>query len=674
MIGSTIGHYELLAELGRGTFGVVYRARHVRIAAIEVAVKVVHPKLTSDSAFIASLERECTLLHGLKHPNIVDFRDLLIDGEDVAMVLEYLNGRDLHDVFQQGQLSIGRTVDFLDQTLSGLAFAHGKGVVHRDIKPSNLYWNGDGRVKLLDFGVSKAAQGTQATPSGQITGTLDYMSPERFRGESPDASDLYALGLVAWELLVGKRACPDGDMAHKFGWHMAVGVSDVRVTRPSCPVWLAELVAAMTHKDVAQRLPSASEGLAILRRRATPEPASTTAGHRAPPSTVTLDGIPLQFELLGIPDTPRHSTPEPDIATARQPSKPPSTVTLEPNPLEAVDELLAATEAPSKVRSSAPPGTVTLKSEPARPTHELPPPPESDSEASAADVSYDMGELEQRAFSGREPDLEALGLLAMACCRAGRSVEAFEVWRQYLRDDGAGGTLLSLDLAEQIHSVFDSAEPPGDVLIDGAQVALFRGLLDRAEQRLTHAMGPCRALAHTGLGVVAWLRGDPERASRHAIEAHGSSNARQREATAVLALAHQAQGKHDAAKRRYARIPRTRRAVIDAHAGLLETDFLLSAGRQEEALTSIAALVEASRGRSQILARVQYLRVAGGPIDLCRAQLAADGCVYGVVRAHEAAAVSTGDRDAAAAGAALAARAGMTLWADALNRLAQGGM
>jgi len=314
MIGSTIGHYELLAELGRGTFGVVYRARHVRIAAIEVAVKVVHPKLTSDSAFIASLERECTLLHGLKHPNIVDFRDLLIDGEDVAMVLEYLNGRDLHDVFQQGQLSIGRTVDFLDQTLSGLAFAHGKGVVHRDIKPSNLYWNGDGRVKLLDFGVSKAAQGTQATPSGQITGTLDYMSPERFRGESPDASDLYALGLVAWELLVGKRACPDGDMAHKFGWHMAVGVSDVRVTRPSCPVWLAELVAAMTHRTwpsaclaPARAWPSCGVG----RRPSLPAPRLATGRLPAPSRWTGFLSSSSCWASPTPPGTPRPSLTSP---------------------------------------------------------------------------------------------------------------------------------------------------------------------------------------------------------------------------------------------------------------------------------------------------------------------------------------------------------------------------
>ena len=127
------------------------------------------------------------------------------------MVLELLEGQDLHDTVQAGPISIDESIRLIEAILSALSYAHSKDVIHRDIKPSNIFLCNDGRVKVLDFGIARAAQNTQATQTGTMKGTLDYMAPERFNAEGGGAhSDIYAVGLVAWELVAGRAACQPG--------------------------------------------------------------------------------------------------------------------------------------------------------------------------------------------------------------------------------------------------------------------------------------------------------------------------------------------------------------------------------------------------------------------------------------------------------------------------------
>jgi serine/threonine protein kinase len=294
MIGEQISHYRLESKLGSGTFGVVYKGAHVDDPELQVAVKVVQPALLEDPKFVESLKAECRRLDKLDHSGIVRFRELVVREGSVAMVLELLEGKDLHDTVQAGPISIDESIRLLEAILGALSYAHSKDVVHRDIKPSNIFLCNDGRVKVLDFGIARAAQNTQATQTGTMKGTLDYMAPERFNAEGGGAhSDIYAVGLVAWELVAGRAACPAGGLPEKLGWHLGVGVSDVRGVRSECPEWLAELINKLSSKDLAARPVDGAAALQLFQEQragsTTETSASESTGRVAAPSTVALD-------------------------------------------------------------------------------------------------------------------------------------------------------------------------------------------------------------------------------------------------------------------------------------------------------------------------------------------------------------------------------------------------
>jgi formylglycine-generating enzyme required for sulfatase activity len=294
VIGKTISHYRVEARIGAGAHGAVYRAVHMQNTGFRVAIKMVREELLGDEDFLGALKRECMRLERLEHPSVVRFRDLCIEDGRVAMIMELLVGHDLHRRITEGPLPVDEVVRVGVAVLSGLEHAHDKDVVHRDIKPSNIYLCDDGRVKLLDFGVARAADNTVATRSGQVVGTLDYIAPERF-GEAGAgrASDVYAVGLVMWEMLAGRPACPDGEVVQKLGWHLGVGAPDIRAARPDCPVWLAEVIRSLAVQDPAARPVDGGAALALLNkvREAASrgaDPRSVVGDQTPPPDTVTV--------------------------------------------------------------------------------------------------------------------------------------------------------------------------------------------------------------------------------------------------------------------------------------------------------------------------------------------------------------------------------------------------
>ena len=294
MKGSRVSHYRLTERLGRGTYGEVWKGVHVDDADFTVAVKLVSPAVRDDPAFVSALRRECKALDRMDHPNIVRFRELVVRDGVVAMVLELLEGSDLEGLIGAGPQPVDEVVRVLEASLEGLAYAHARGVVHRDIKPGNLFRCDDGRVKLMDFGIARAADGTRATQTGTLQGTIDYMAPERFSNQSGPSSDVYAMGLVAWELLAGRRACPEGDLAAKLGWHLGVGLTDARSVRPDCPGWLAEVVSSLGSKEAGTRPADGGAALALLRSR-------QSAGSSG--AVVVLWGMPTTFTSM-LPWTP----------------------------------------------------------------------------------------------------------------------------------------------------------------------------------------------------------------------------------------------------------------------------------------------------------------------------------------------------------------------------------
>ena len=199
--------YRLERRLGVGGMATVQLAFDTRLER-NVAVKLLAEHLAEDASFVSRFRREALAAARLVHPNIVQVFDFGSDSRSGRqfIVMEYVDGQSCAEILRdRGPLSPRTAVDILTQACRGLDYAHRNGVVHRDVKPGNLMRNTDGVVKLADFGIAKAAEQSDITKVGSVLGTAAYLSPEQTRGEPADASsDLYALGVVAYQLLSGR--------------------------------------------------------------------------------------------------------------------------------------------------------------------------------------------------------------------------------------------------------------------------------------------------------------------------------------------------------------------------------------------------------------------------------------------------------------------------------------
>ena len=328
MQGEQVSHYRLTEKLGAGTYGEVWKGVHVHDDQLFVAIKLVHSALATDAAFLKALKAECRVLSRLHHPNIVGFRELaLSDAHPPAMVLELVPGGSLEERLASGPQPVDAVVDILEAMLAGLGHAHAEGVVHRDIKPGNVLLDERGRLRLVDFGIARAADSGNATKTGVVQGTLDYIAPEVVNGsKAGPAADVYAAGLVAWELLSGRRACPEGALGTKLGWHIGVGLPDVRTVRADCPAWLAEVVATLGAKEVAVRPVDGAAALALMRsRRSVGDPEAGVAP--VAPGTVEVSTAQV---VSSLPPQPPSVVPGTVSLSAAQvvsslPPQPPST-------------------------------------------------------------------------------------------------------------------------------------------------------------------------------------------------------------------------------------------------------------------------------------------------------------------------------------------------------------
>jgi Tol biopolymer transport system component len=308
--GVRLGPYEIVAPLGAGGMGEVYRARDTRLQR-DVAVKVLPPGLAGDEERLRRFEQEARATGALNHPNILAVFDIGSDAVGPYVVSELLEGQTLREAL--GPLPPRKALDYGAQIARGLAAAHEKGIVHRDLKPENLFVTRDGRVKILDFGLARvirveasAQQGSEAatlsqhTEPGKVLGTAGYMSPEQVRGLPTDhRSDIFSLGAVLYEMLSGQRAFHGATPADTMIAILKEDPPELPVGRAGLPPALDRIVRHCLEKAPEQRFQSARdvafdlESVSSLSGTSAGAPGLQTMPRRPWPRTIAVSGLAL---------------------------------------------------------------------------------------------------------------------------------------------------------------------------------------------------------------------------------------------------------------------------------------------------------------------------------------------------------------------------------------------
>ena len=284
--GDTVGDYEILGVLGSGGMGRVFRVRNVLSDRLE-AMKIVLPNAASDAGLAERFLREIRVHASLEHPNIAAMRTALRLEERIVMIMELVEGSSLAAVLKRGPLPAGMAMSYAGQVLSGLIYAHSRGVVHRDIKPANIIVMPSGVVKVTDFGIARAAKGERLTMTGMALGSLYYMSPEQVRGASPDArSDIYSLGVTLYEMLTGTPPLRGENEYAIMHAHLTEQPIPPSRLVTSLPAGLSDVVLKAMAKAPEERFQSAEEFLHVLCGAGEPVPRPV-----APPASPGAAGV-----------------------------------------------------------------------------------------------------------------------------------------------------------------------------------------------------------------------------------------------------------------------------------------------------------------------------------------------------------------------------------------------
>jgi Serine/threonine protein kinase len=268
--GQSLRHYQVMDELGHGGMGEVYSAKDRKLGR-KVAIKVLPPRITQDVSARLRLVREARAASALNHPNIITIHSIDEERDVLFIVMEYVEGTSLSQMFKNGPIDFGLLLDIGIQTADALSAAHAAGLVHRDIKPGNIMVTARGQIKLLDFGLAKwmpnfNAENPEDPTDRGVVGTISYMSPEQAKGEELDfLSDIFSLGSVLYEAAVGKTP---------FDGHTLLAVMQQIISAPaplpssilpSVPFAFDAILQRAMQKRKEERYPSAGQFAADLR-------------------------------------------------------------------------------------------------------------------------------------------------------------------------------------------------------------------------------------------------------------------------------------------------------------------------------------------------------------------------------------------------------------------------
>jgi serine/threonine-protein kinase len=290
--GLTVARYVIMDRIGSGSMGRVYKAQH-QLMGRTVALKIIAPEIVTNTRVVARFQREMKLVGRLDHPNVVRAFDADQLGQVLYIVMEYVPGHSLGQLFRtRGPMPTPNVFAYARQAALGLAHAHSQGIVHRDVKPSNLLLNEEGVIKVLDLGlgVLMEADGDTAfaTADGIAVGTIDYMSPEQACGKEVDGrSDLYSLGCAMYHLVTGRLPFPGDSPVERLGKRLSGRPVPITEVKPDLPRHFVEvmdrLLASKPHEryQTAEEAADALEGVAPRKSRKSAEPTKKRA--HAPP-------------------------------------------------------------------------------------------------------------------------------------------------------------------------------------------------------------------------------------------------------------------------------------------------------------------------------------------------------------------------------------------------------
>jgi eukaryotic-like serine/threonine-protein kinase len=321
LVGRVVdGRYLVESRIARGGMATVYRALDRRLDR-EVALKVMHDNLAVDNQFVSRFVREARAAARLSHPNVVQVFDQGADDEVLYLAMEYLPGRTLRDVLaERGALTPRESVSVLEPVLGALAAAHRAGIVHRDVKPENVILTDDGRIKVADFGLAGAITGPiSSTASGELLGTVAYLSPELVsRGIADARADVYAAGIMLFELLTGKQPFTGDDPLRVAFRHVQETVPAPTSVSPELPYAFDDVVLRATSRNPDERPANAGELLADLHAGLAQVPDDELDRRAAEAATLRMNAAQTHaFGSVGLEGSPAAAaTPQPTSVLA----------------------------------------------------------------------------------------------------------------------------------------------------------------------------------------------------------------------------------------------------------------------------------------------------------------------------------------------------------------------
>ena len=312
---ATIGEFEILKELGRGGMAMVFLAHDISLNR-KVALKVMSPTLGGDELMAERFVREAQTAAALSHPNIIPVYAVKHHELVTFFVMKFIPGRPLDDIMSElGPMPFEMVAAILQQVGGALGYGHRRGVVHRDVKPGNVMIDEEGWAIVTDFGIAKVDQAEGLTRTGAAIGTPTYMSPEQCTAkEVTGASDQYSLGVVAYEMLTGRKPFEGASVLAIMYGHVHEQLPDLLTLRPECPRQLYEAVSRMLTKDPAARFPTMDDLVSAI------EAAPLTHDHSVRTQMMTLAAEGLSAKLMKQVVTPRSPIPRARTAPPVTPS------------------------------------------------------------------------------------------------------------------------------------------------------------------------------------------------------------------------------------------------------------------------------------------------------------------------------------------------------------------